>query len=59
MMTLWRDDWNLRQWHTFLYRQLDLVVGRDYQWAWDHETNRWAIEFHDVANETLVRLKVC
>ena len=55
MMILMRDDWNLRQWHDWLLQEMDLYIGRDWQWAWQND--RWAIEFRDPRNETAVRLK--
>ena len=57
MMIVMRDDWNLRQWHDFLLHHMDLRIGKDYNWAWDSDRNRWAIEFFDEQVETLVRLK--
>lgn len=55
-MIILRDDWNLRQWHDWLEKEMHLRIGEHYRWAWSD--NHWAIEFTDPKLETAVRLKV-
>ena len=50
------EIWNLREWHDWLLQECGMAVGRDYRWAWAN--NRWAIEFTEPRDETLVRLKM-
>lgn len=50
------EFWNLREWHDWLREEMGLVIGQDYRWAWHN--NRWAIEFVDSRQETVVRLRM-
>ena len=41
----------------WLDRDLDLKIGRDWHWTWNHSTNLPGVEFVDPQAELLVQLK--
>lgn len=41
----------------WLDRDLDLKIGRDWHWTWDHSGDYPAVEFVDSRTELLVQLK--
>lgn len=47
---------DIRWWYEFLTEECDMIIGRDWCWAW--QDNAWAIEFLDPRRETEVRLRL-
>lgn len=49
------EEADIKWWYHFLVDECDLRLGKDWVWAW--QNNCWAIDLHDPAQETWVRLK--
>ena len=47
---------DIRWWYEFLTEECDMIIGRDWSWAW--QDNAWAVEFTDPRRETEVRLRL-
>jgi hypothetical protein len=47
---------DIKWWYEFLTEECDLMIGRDWHWAW--KDNAWAVDFTDPRMETQVRLKM-
>jgi hypothetical protein len=47
---------DIRWWYEFLTEECDMIIGRDWSWAW--KDNAWAIDFLDPRRETEVRLRL-
>ena len=47
---------DIRWWYEFLTEECDMMIGRDWHWAWHN--NAWAVEFSDPRRETEVRLRL-
>jgi len=43
--------------YKWLEQELDLKIGQDWFWTWDHSSDRPAVEFVDPRAELLVQLK--
>jgi len=50
------DAADIRWWYEFLTEECDLVIGRDWSWAWNNDA--WAVDFVDPRRETEVRLRL-
>lgn len=48
---------NLSNVFEWLEQELDLKIGRDWFWTWDHSADHPAVEFVDPRAELLVQLK--
>ena len=55
MITIYNT--NLAEVFDWLDRDLDLKIGRDWHWTWDHSTDNPGVEFVDARAELLVQLK--